>query len=159
MDGFLSVAPEITKSGKLLEYLSYDEAAELSYFGAKILHPRTVEPLFHQNIPLLIKNVFNPTGTGTRVGPERHTHAHVLKSVTFDKDIAVLRIFGAGVGYQVGLLKSLVSSLSDFNINIKSVITSQTCINLLIERGDLKESHKRLKHLKNDFCGRRRSRG
>ncbi|MBN1350946.1 aspartate kinase [candidate division KSB1 bacterium] len=151
VDGFLSVAPEISKKGKLLKYLSYDEAAELSYFGAKILHPRTVEPLFHQNIPLLIKNVYNPESEGTHVGPERHTHEHILKSVTFDTDIAVLRIYGAGVGYQVGLLKTFVSSLSDFNINIKSVITSQTCINLLVEHGDLEESHRRLTKLKSDF--------
>jgi len=151
VDGFLTVAPDITPEGVLLKSLSYDEAAELAYFGAKILHPRTVEPLCVQNIPLRIKNVYNPDGEGTLVGPERQTHKHILKSVTYDKDIAVLRIFGAGVGYQVGLLKTLVASLSDFDINIKSVITSQTCINLLIEQEDLKESYKRLKKLRSDF--------
>jgi aspartate kinase len=151
VDGFLSTAPEISPNGYLLEYLSYEEAAELAYFGAKILHPRTVEPLMERNLPLIIKNTFKTDCEGTVIGPERFTHKQVIKSVTYDKNIAVLRIYGASVGYQVGLLKNLVSALSDYRINIKSVITSQTCINLLIDRQDLAESYEHLNQIKLDF--------
>lgn len=136
VDGFLSASPQITPNGRLLEYLSYEEAAELAYFGAKILHPRMVEPLMEQRIPLLIKNTFRTECQGTVIGPEGETHEQVIKSVTMDPNVAVLRIYGASVGYQVGLLKELVSALSDTDINIKSVITSQTCINLLVDSKD-----------------------
>jgi len=151
VDGFLSAAPEIVSNGHLLKNLSYEEAAELAYFGAKILHPRTVEPLVEKKLPLLIKNTFKTECEGTIIGPERHTHEQIIKSVTFDRQIAVLRIYGASVGYQVGLLKNLVSVLSDLNINIKSVITAQTCINLLIDKRDLTESYQHLIQLKSDF--------
>ncbi len=151
VDGFLSTAPEITQDGHLLEYLSYEEAAELAYFGAKILHPRTVEPLMVKKIPLIIKNTFKTECEGTVIGPERFTHKQVIKSVTYDKEIAVLRIYGASVGYQVGLLKELVTALSDCTINIKSVITSQTSINLLIDRKDLNEGFEQLTQLNLDF--------
>ncbi|MCI0513169.1 aspartate kinase, partial [candidate division KSB1 bacterium] len=151
VDGFLTTAPEITTNGNLIQYLSYEEAAELAYFGAKILHPRCVEPLVEKKIPLLIKNTFKIDCEGTIIGPEKLTQKQIIKSVTFDKDIAVLRVYGASVGYQVGLLKNLVSALSDDRINIKSVITSQTCINLLIDRQDLAESYEQLKQLKLDY--------
>lgn len=151
VDGFLSAAPEITKKGHLLEYLSYEEAAELAYFGAKILHPRTVEPLFDKKIPLLIKNTFRIECDGTVIGPERLTHDQIIKSVTFDPDVAILRIYGASVGYQVGLLRNLVAALSDCRINIKSVITSQTSINLLIDKKDLNESYDQLSQREIDF--------
>ncbi|MCK5739822.1 aspartate kinase [bacterium] len=136
VDGFLSASPQITSNGRLLEYLSYEEAAELAYFGAKILHPRMVEPLMEQHIPLLIKNTFKTECSGTVIGPDSETHEQVIKSVTMDPNVVVLRIYGASVGYQVGLLKKLVSALSDTKINIKSVITSQTCINLLVDSKD-----------------------
>lgn len=151
VDGFLSTAPDITDKAYLLSYLSYEEAAELAYFGAKILHPRTVEPLMEKQLPLLIKNTFKTECEGTVIGPEKYTLKEVIKSVTYDKNIAVLRIYGASVGYQVGLLKNLVSALSDYRINIKSVITSQTCINLLIDSRDLYESMEHLKQLNLDF--------
>lgn len=151
VDGFLSAAPEISSKSHLLEYLSYEEAAELAYFGAKILHPRTVEPLMEKKLPLLIKNTFKIDSRGTIVGPERFTHDQVIKSVTYDKEIAILRIYGASIGYQVGLLKNIVAALSDYHINIKSVITSQTCINLLIDLGDLAESIEHLNQLNIDY--------
>jgi len=151
VDGFLSVAPEITKKGHLLEYLSYEEAAELAYFGAKILHPRTVEPLFDKKILLLIKNTFRTECDGTVIGPDRLTHEQIIKSVTYDPNVAILRIYGASVGYQVGLLRNLVAALSDCRINIKSVITSLTSINLLIDRKDLKASYEQLGQREIDF--------
>jgi aspartate kinase len=110
-----------------------------------------VEPLVLKKIPLIIKNTFKTECEGTVIGPDRYTHKQVIKSVTYDKEIAVLRIYGASVGYQVGLLKELVSALSDCTINIKSVITSQTCINLLIDRKDLGEGYEQLSQLKLDF--------
>jgi aspartokinase/homoserine dehydrogenase 1 len=147
VDGFLSGAPDIVPDGRLLTALSYDEAAELSYFGAKILHPRTVEPLLEKSIPIVIRNTFQPKGVGTWIGPDRHIREDVVKSVTFDRNVAMIRFHGADVGYTVGLLASLVTHLSEVGINIRSVMTAQTCINILLDRGSLMEGFHHLQSI------------
>jgi aspartate kinase len=147
VDGFLSGSPEMVEGGKLLPNLSYDEAAELSYFGAKILHPRTVEPLLEKKIPIVIRNTFNPDGVGTWIGAEKYLSENIVKSVTFDRNVAMLRVHGVDVGYAVGLLSGLVSGLSKAGVNIRSVMTSQTCINILLDRDDLKNGYGRLRSM------------
>jgi aspartate kinase len=145
VDGFLTGSPEFVKNPQLLSSLSYDEAAELSYFGAKILHPRTVEPLLERKIPIVIRNTFRPDAVGTWIGPERYIREGIVKSVTYSKNAGMLRLHGPDVGYAVGLLSHLVSQLSNIDINIRSVMTSQTCINILLERNDLQKAYDHLK--------------
>jgi aspartokinase/homoserine dehydrogenase 1 len=148
VDGFLTGSPEFVANPQFLGSLSYDEAAELSYFGAKILHPRTVEPLLERKIPIVIRNTFKPDGVGTWIGPERHVREGIVKSVTYSKNAGMLRLHGPDVGYAVGLLSQLVSQLSGLDINIRSVMTSQTCINILLDRTDLQKAYHHLKSLK-----------
>jgi aspartate kinase len=148
VDGFLTGSPEYVVDPQLLSSLSYDEAAELSYFGAKILHPRTVEPLIALKIPIVIRNTFKPEAVGTWIGPDRHLREGIVKSVTYSKNAGMLRLHGPDVGYAVGLLSQLVSQLSGLDINIRSVMTSQTCINILLDRTDLQKAYHHLKSLK-----------
>jgi aspartate kinase len=150
VDGFLSGSPQIVKNPKWLSHLSYDEAAELSYFGASILHSRTVEPLLDRKIPIVVRNTFKPDGVGTWIGAERHQHEGIIKSVTYDRNIALLRLHGADVGHAVGLLSILVSHLSRKQINIRSVMTSQTCINILLDRKDCQQSHHEIQSMESN---------
>lgn len=140
VDGFLTANPEIVPEAQPLNYLAYDEAAELSYFGAAILHPRTVEPLASKGIPAVIRNTYKPDAPGTRIGAERHRHEEIIKSVVANSQIGVLRLHGASLGQQVGFLKAAVSVLSDQGINIISVITAQTAVNLLLAKTDVEPS-------------------
>jgi len=145
VDGFLTGSPEYVSNPQLLGSLSYDEAAELSYFGAKILHPRTVEPLLDRRIPIVIRNTFRPEAVGTWIGPERNVREGIVKSVTYSRNVGMLRLHGPDVGYAVGLLSRLVSQLSELDINIRSVMTSQTCINILLDRSDLQKAYSHLR--------------
>ena len=150
VNGFMSADPSFVKDAHLITKLSYREAAELAYFGAKILHPRTVEPLIKKGIELQIKNALRPNGKGTRIGKNGSEKEEIIKSVSHSKDIACIKIHGSGVGYKPGVLSEIVSHISLFKINIKSVITSQTCITLLLEKKDLDRSYDILaaKHIK-----------
>jgi len=141
VDGFMSADPKVIKDAYLLKNLSYNEAAELSYFGAKILHPRTVEPLIKKEIRLIIKNIYKPLKIGTEIGYNNHNKKQLIKSVAHSKDIACLKIYGSGIGYKPGVLSEIASYFSSNKINIKSVITLQTCISLLLEKKDLKRSY------------------
>lgn len=147
VDGFMSAEPKIVEKAKTLEKLSYREAAELAYFGAKILHPRTVEPISIKKIPLFIKNIKEPEKVGTLITHERKESENIIKSVTYNRNISILRVQGAGVGYKPGVISEIGKRLSEKRINIHSIITSQTCINLIIDRNDSEKSLKCLKPL------------
>lgn len=146
VDGFLSCDPRLVQDSHTISYLSYQEAAELSYFGAKILHPRTVEGLENDDIPIRVMNVERFDGTirpFSIVGPEQKD-AHggdsgdgAIKSVVSTDDVGILRLEGPGVGSRPGILARATGKLEAAGLNIVSVITAQTCINLLFKREDL----------------------
>ncbi|MFW9992097.1 MAG: aspartate kinase [Candidatus Odinarchaeota archaeon] len=146
VDGFMTADPKIVKNVQRIDKLSYYEAAELSYFGARILHPRTVEPLLHSGIKLCIRNMHNPE-SHTLVQVNGYEKSTIIKSVTCNEDIAALKIRGPGVGYKSGIIASIGKKLSELDVNIYSVITSQTCINLLIDYKDVQRSYEALKSL------------
>lgn len=138
---FMSADPHIVKDARLVDELSYAEAAELAYFGAKILHPRAVEPLMKKEIKLQIKNTYNQRDRGTKIGKNGRKKKELVKSVAHSRDIACIKIHGSGVGYKPGVLSEIVSHISSHKINITSVITSQTCITILLENKDLDRSY------------------
>lgn len=139
VDGFMSADPKIVSGSRRIDRLSYYEAAELSYFGAKVLHPRTVEPLIDRRIPVYIKNLYSPENVGTEIINGSYEREDVIKSVSYNREIAVLRIHGPGVGFKPGIIAEISQGLSGMGINIFSILTSQTCINLLLDK---KDSHK-----------------
>lgn len=154
IDGFMTSDPSLVKNARKIDQLNYYEAAELSYFGAHILHPRTVEPLVEEDIPIYVKNLSKPDMQGSKISSASPTKEEVIKSVTHNKDISVLRIFGAGVGYKPGIISKIGEDLADMGINIYSIITSQTCINLLLDKKDSKKSHRCIEKLAGDVIER-----
>ncbi len=143
--GYLSADPALVDHPRLIETLSYTEAAELSYFGARILHPRTVEPLLDRAIPI---RLFNIEAEGQEIRPlsiihnGRVVHEETVKSVTYSDSFAILKLVGPAVGMKPGILARITAELDREKINIKSVVTSQTVINLYLEDSDLDEAYR-----------------
>jgi len=154
VDGFMSADPERVPTARRLERLSFAEAAELSYFGAKILHPRTVEPLAGTRTRVFVRNLKEPRSAGSEIVPGRSGREEAVASITADRRLAIIRIHGAGVGIMPGLLASVSSLLGDAGINIHSVLTSQTCINLLLDPGDGPRGLRRIRALTNGVIKR-----
>lgn len=145
--GYLSADPAFVEGARLIPILSYREAAELSYFGAKILHPRTMEPLRVGKLNIAVKNTLDPDAPGSLITYRGVASENVVKSVAHDTDIGILKVHASGVGARPGILALIAGELSDRGINIKSVVTSQTCISLLLSQRDLKAGHNVLKCL------------
>ncbi len=148
VDGFLSADPGTVSAPRSISQLNYLEAAELSYFGAKILHPRTVEPLFDQDIPIRILNITRPERglqPYTIINAQRKVTKDVVKSVTSTEDVAILKLHGPGVGFKPGILAQVTNTLDQNGINIKSVLTAQTAINILLARDHLDAAYAALK--------------
>ncbi|HSB07374.1 MAG TPA: aspartate kinase [Thermodesulfobacteriota bacterium] len=135
--GYMSADPRFVPEAQLIPFLSYDEAAELSYFGAKILHPRTIEPLRKMKINIAVKNTLNPDAPGSLITSRSPRIGSLIKSVAHDTGIAILKVHGSGVGARPGILAGVSGALTEKGINIKSVVTSQTCISLLLDGKDI----------------------
>jgi aspartate kinase len=136
-DGFLSADPQLVPEAELIPVLSYEEAAELAYFGARILHPRTVEPARRRKMRITIKNTLAPDGPGSEIRSRSPRRKELIKSVAHDCDIGILKVHASGVGARPGILGQVASAIAAGGVNIKSVVTSQTCISLLLARQDL----------------------
>ncbi len=144
VNGFLSSDPKLVDSPVLIEKLSYNEAAELAYFGAKILHPRTVEPLTDPHIPIRIFNIYGTLDVIkplTVISREKFVQTGVIKSVTFSDDFGLLKLKGPGVGLKPGILAKVTTALHLAGINISSVLTSQISINILLAKKDLQNAY------------------
>jgi aspartate kinase/aspartokinase/homoserine dehydrogenase 1 len=150
VNGFMSADPKIVENPFRISRLTYSEAAELAYFGAKILHPRTVEPLMDKSIPIRIFNInntllnFEPL---TIVNCQQEIRDGVIKSVTYNDDFAVLKLKGPGIGIKSGIVAKVSSALDNEGINIKSIITSQIAINLMLSSKDLAKAYKLTENL------------
>ena len=145
VNGYMSGDPSLIENPVQIESLSYTEAAELSYFGAKILHPRTVEPLKAKLIPVRIFN-FKHSGNSphafTVIGGDINDPQRGIKSVTYSDEIRTLTLRGPGVGITPGILSKVTHQLELNRLNIKSVITTQVAISLLLHESDVPLAHR-----------------
>ena len=144
VNGFLSSDPKLVDHPVQIGQLSYNEAAELAYFGAKILHPRTVEPLIDPRIPVRIFNIYGTldvTAPLSVISREKSVQTGVVKSVTYSDNFGLLKLKGPGVGLKPGILAKVTTALHLAGINISSVLTSQISINILLAKEDLQNAY------------------
>lgn len=148
VQGFMSADPKLVENAKVIHRLTYNEAAELSYFGARILHPRTFEPVQERNIGIRLFNIHDfskDLEPVTVIGEKGYKRGDVIKSVTWSDDFGVLRLHGVGVGIKPGIMAGVTHTLSERGINIKSIITAQTSINILLSSEDIETGLKQVK--------------
>ncbi|HEY1957092.1 MAG TPA: bifunctional aspartate kinase/homoserine dehydrogenase I [Polyangiaceae bacterium] len=124
VDGVLSADPRRVPEAVVVDAMSYDEAIELAYFGAKVLHPRTMEPAVARGIPIWIRNTFNASHPGTRIDPKgaRSSRSPVKGFSTFD-GIALVNLEGTGMIGVPGVAQRLFGALRDVGVSV--VLISQ----------------------------------
>jgi aspartokinase/homoserine dehydrogenase 1 len=125
VDGMLNANPKIVKQAKMIRSLSYEEAFELSYFGAKVLYPPTIRPLISSNIPLELKNTFAPEKAGTVIDPNLSLDEDPVKGVTALSNVGLLNVSGIGMANQSGYAKRVFESLEKDGINV--ILITQCC--------------------------------
>jgi aspartate kinase len=97
VDGVMTADPRLVSDARALESVSYREAAEMSYFGAKVLHPKTIIPAVDENIPIRIKNTFNPSAPGTLISSETPVRENNVKTVTSITGLTMVSVEGRGM--------------------------------------------------------------
>jgi len=119
VDGIFTANPDLVDNAKKIEKLSYQEANEMANFGANILHAKTIIPLIEKNIPLRILNTFNNDNAGTLIGLE--TENGGIKSLTVDKDVALINLIGRGLLGKVGVDGRIFTALGNENISVSII--------------------------------------
>ena len=118
VDGVLTADPRLVKEAFTMDVLSYEEAMELSHFGAKVIHPPTIEPAMSRNIPIRIKNTLNPDFPGTLVGNFSGGTEYVIKGISSMDQVALIRVQGSGLVGMAGVAQRIFGALAAGNINI-----------------------------------------
>jgi aspartokinase/homoserine dehydrogenase 1 len=123
VDGILSADPRAVPSAFVLRQMTYEEAMELSYFGAKVLHPAAIAPAVAKKIPIYIKNTFNPKAPGTCISQTAESWERVAKGITAVEDIALLTLRGIAMVGVPGTAERLFRALASHRVNV--VLISQ----------------------------------
>lgn len=118
VDGIYTADPNKVRSAFVIESLSYQEALELAYFGAKVLHPMTIAPVFELKIPVYIKNSFNPTAKGTYISAASTKSSYAIKGLTSIDHVALINIEGAGMIDVSGIAARIFQVLQQKNVSV-----------------------------------------
>jgi aspartokinase/homoserine dehydrogenase 1 len=121
VSGVMTADPNLVSSAFPLKQLSYEEAMELSHFGAKVIYPPTIQPVLQKGIPILIKNTFRPDENGTLISKETNKLSNPVKGLSHINNAALLTLTGSGMVGATGTLSRLFSTLYANKINIMFV--------------------------------------
>lgn len=126
VDGVYTCDPRQVPDARLLKSMSYQEAMELSYFGAKVLHPRTIAPIAQFQIPCLIKNTANPQAPGTLIGAEGEQDESPVKGITNLNNMAMVNVSGPGMKGMVGMAARVFAAMSRTGISVVLITQSSS---------------------------------
>ena len=131
IDGFHNNDPRYVENTHAIAELSFEEASELAYFGAKILHPQTISPVIKRQIPLFLKNTFTPDLPGTRISDEIHSRG--LKAISAKDGITAIKIKSNRMLMAHGFLKKIFEVFDKYETAIDMITTSEIAISLTID--------------------------
>ncbi len=130
VNGFMTADPNLIPGARTIPEISYNEATELSYYGAKVLHPKTLLPLVPAGIPLYIKNSFQPDHPGTRVSSKSGKWTADIKAITAIKHVSLITISGGGMMGVPGIAAKTFSAVATHDINVLMISQSSSENNL-----------------------------
>ncbi|KAJ7969424.1 Aspartokinase [Quillaja saponaria] len=137
VDGVLTCDPHIYSKAEPVPYLTFEEAAELAYFGAQVLHPQSMRPAREGDIPVRVKNSYNPKAPGTLISRTRDMSKAVLTSIVLKRNVTMLDIVSTRMLGQFGFLAKVFSTFEDLEISVDVVATSEVSISLTLDPSKL----------------------
>jgi aspartate kinase len=133
VDGMMTADPRIVSGAWKVKEISFDEASELAYFGAKVLHPLTVLPAVEKNIPVYILNSRNPAGTGTRITREARPCRNLIKSIAAKRGITIVTVSSSRMLMAHGFLRALFEVFDRHHTSVDMVATSEVSVSLTLD--------------------------
>ena len=139
VDGIMTSDPRVINDARVMKSLSYIEVMELSYFGAKVMHPRSIDPAIRKNILVRVKNTFNPGHPGTMIAKNGYRDSRVVKALTYIEKVGSININGAQMIGRPGVAKAIFSALADNAVNVMMISqgSSEANISLIVDEAHL----------------------
>ena len=135
VNGILTSDPRVINGVKKVRKLSYSEASELSFFGAKVLHPSTIHPAVKKGIPVRVKNTFNPTDDGTLVLSER-SNIKMIKAIAFRKEVVTITLCSNRMLGAYGFMSKVFQIFENLKIPVDIVTTSEVSISVTVDKSE-----------------------
>ena len=126
VSGMMTADPRLTANARIIPHISYQEAMELSHFGAKVIYPPTIQPVMSKNIPVWIKNTFAPQEPGTLIESSPNRNGNIVRGISSINNIALLSLEGSGMIGIPGFSKRLFEALSNEKINVILITQSSS---------------------------------
>ncbi|MBN1441184.1 MAG: hypothetical protein JXA90_00680, partial [Planctomycetes bacterium] len=130
VDGVMSADPRIVKSARYLSKLSFAEASELAFYGAKVVHPATMTPAVRKNIPIRVLNTYRPEFEGTTIVSKLDPVEKGVKSITSKSDISIITVVAPPMALQYGFLERIANVFKSREIVIDMIATSEISVAL-----------------------------
>lgn len=150
VDGIMTCDPKFVPNAKFIPQISYQEAMELSHFGAKILHPLALIPVMRRNIPVRIKNVFNPDVEGTVICADMKESKDVVKALSLIQKAGIVNVSGAGFDF-AEIMAEVFKILSEEKVNVIMVAqsSSELSLSIVVDLKDLEKAYQALRRIEN----------
>jgi aspartate kinase len=136
VDGMMTTDPNLCPDARRIKVISFDEAAELAYFGAKVLHPATVLPAIQKNIPVYILNSRNPSCEGTRITARAPHCKNFFKAIAAKRRITIIDVAAPRMLLAHGFLKSIFDAFDRHRIAVDVVSTSEVSVSLTVDSNE-----------------------
>jgi aspartate kinase len=142
VDGVLTADPRLVAEARTIPEISYREATELAYFGAKVLHPKTLRAVVKQGIPVWIRNSFSPEKNGTKITPKGRTNGGGVKALTAIKDVTLISLGGPGIVGVPDVVGRTFSTTAEVHANVLliSQSSSQNDICFIVSSADARRT-------------------
>ena len=151
VDGILSTDPKIVPNAVLINEISYVEAMDLAYFGAKVIHSKMIEPAMVADIPVRVKNTFNPENEGTLILREEKQIEKIVKAVAISRDLVIINLDGIGMAETPGIAGKIFTALGEGNINIIMISgSSESNLSFVINKNDMVKAVELLEGFRDD---------
>jgi aspartate kinase len=132
----MTADPRVVRDARRIRIISFAEASELSYFGAKVLHPSTVLPAVEQGIPVHIYNTHNPTCEGTEIVATPHPSRNLIKSIAFKRGVTIVNVASTPMLMAYGFLRTIFEVFDRHQTSVDVVTTSEVSVSMTLDNTD-----------------------
>jgi len=136
VDGIMTADPKVVKEAKTIPQISFEESSELAFFGAKVLHPKTILPAMRKNIPVSVLNTYNPKGKGTIILKEMSKTSTVVKAIACKKHNLLVSINSTRMLGAHGFLARVFDILDEYRQSVDMISTSEVNVSLTLDKED-----------------------
>jgi aspartate kinase len=133
VDGILTTDPRMVPAARNVPVVSFKEAAELAYYGAKVLHPKTIRPAMERGIPVVVKNTGRPEHPGTRIISDPPANGKLAKALSVKKNVTLINVYSLRMLDAVGFLARIFNAFAQHNVAVDMISTSEVSVSITVE--------------------------